>query len=132
MRTPRKTITNKSIASDTIMSQYRIESYRSFLNDIDNDPRKDDRLKKHECKACYYRKTMVGQAFSERQCAICPEIIRWHNTGVPVLCLSCAKSLKLCTQCGGTISGKKPQSQLILPPQSPNLLENDDETDDLD
>lgn len=118
MRAERKKL---SISIDTTLSRYYFESCKRYINDVETDPQKDDRTSKHFCKYCYYKRALAGQAFTNRQCAMCPTDIVWGNTNVPILCVPCAKKLKLCAQCGGDIDGKNRQKDVDLSWRSPTI-----------
>lgn len=62
------------------------------------------RLKALRCKMCFYVKSGIcGQAFTERQCGLCDEMLLSGNTNVNVLCYSCGKDNGLCVECGADV-----------------------------
>ena len=65
-----------------------------------NDTEKEKRLKEMLCPSCAYGGGyLVGQAFTKWNCFACDKEGMHHNTGVPRLCLDCAKELALCSRC---------------------------------
>lgn len=65
------------------------------------DATPDARKSQHECRACFYLDAgrLSGRAFTTYVCAGCHQEDRYPNTGVPVLCASCAETYELCRRC---------------------------------
>ena len=53
-----------------------------------------------ECKECFYRKTVSGQAFTDSICKNCGEIIVNPTTDIDNYCRKCCKKLNICKKCG--------------------------------
>lgn len=77
----------------------RIESTRK----LDVDACKDQRLKRHECRACFYSSRIGGSACTERACMCCGMIQMYGSTATDVLCMDCARKHLLCKHCGGDL-----------------------------
>lgn len=68
------------------------------------DAQKEDRLKRYECKACFYvRGKLGGAAITYRPCGICGVMQMYGSTNTDVLCRPCAVEHGLCKHCGGDI-----------------------------
>ena len=52
-----------------------------------------------ECDECEERHLLTGQAFTPYICALCHRMVDWHNTGVPQLCIPCARDNGVCIRC---------------------------------
>lgn len=51
-----------------------VDAYIKLVDDMITDAKKEERLKKHECKACFYiRGRLGGAAITHRPCGICDE-----------------------------------------------------------
>jgi hypothetical protein len=87
-------------------SKHLIESKRAFLDRVDNDIDRKNRLAVQECPICFKTARIGGASMTERQCAHCEEMIRSGSTNVDVLCLECARKTKLCKHCGADIDLK--------------------------
>ena len=108
MRTNRKKIDRYAYEWETGTAKAKEESIRARLEAFDSDNDKPGRMRKHECKACYYLASprIAGQAFTQRQCGHCDEIVTHANTACPVVCEKCARDHGLCRSCGGDINMK--------------------------
>ena len=84
----------------------RIEATRRRVEAMLKDEHRDRRQKALECIWCYYNHGMMGQAFTEWNCARCEKEASHPDTGVPFLCESCAKETNLCMYCGGHREGE--------------------------
>jgi hypothetical protein len=91
----------------TRMNSYKIDAAVKLGKNLLEDPYKDQRLKQLECKLCYYRESIVMQAFTEYTCALCSSTGMHCNSGVPLLCDPCAKTSKLCCGCGASLNEKE-------------------------
>ena len=80
---------------------YRARAKARYEREVSEDPRREDRLSRHECRACYYTIRINGQAFTEYTCQMCGTAGMHHNTGVPRLCGPCAEAKGLCARCMG-------------------------------
>ena len=98
-----------SIFSATDRAKSRIDNLRKNLEDIDNDPDKDNRLSKSLCKHCFYlhKARLGGAMMTSRACGICDSQETYSSTATDPLCLPCAKENGLCKQCGGDIDLKQ-------------------------
>ncbi len=70
--------------------------------DLQQDPSRDQRLKRHECLACYYvfPGRIGGASITKRPCMCCGQEQWYANTCTDVLCLTCAQAKELCKHCG--------------------------------
>lgn len=81
-----------------------VDAHLKLMGDTINDSRRAERLKKHECKACFYiRGKLGGAAMTHRACGICGEDQLYSNTNTDVLCRDCAVKHNLCKHCGGDL-----------------------------
>jgi hypothetical protein len=85
----------------TAMSIDYIENTINLAKNLTEDPDEDIRYLKSLCKACYYRSSIAGQAFSERECMCCNKLQNYSSTFTDALCSGCAKKYSLCKHCGG-------------------------------
>ena len=76
--------------------------------EMKTDPRKVERLKRCECRACYYLNgsRIGGAAMTDRPCMCCGKVQHYSSTATDVLCMSCAEKHKLCKRCGGDVEMK--------------------------
>lgn len=91
------------MVSETERSRRRVADVRQLADDMKNDPRKDERLKRHECRACFYSSRIGGAAMTTRPCMSCGEVVMYSSTATDVLCLECANEHALCKRCGGDL-----------------------------
>ena len=84
----------------------RVQAYVELCEEVFLDLRRDDRLAKQECKMCFYRTKIAGQAFTEWKCKACDRSGNNSDTAVPELCMECAEKYRLCRHCGADIDGK--------------------------
>lgn len=86
------------------LKQY-LESARTRWIDLTTDPAKKARLQKQECLMCFYGSHVAGAAMTQRPCsdAECGEICYSGSTRCAILCIKCAKRLKVCAMCGAKI-----------------------------
>jgi hypothetical protein len=103
MQTRRKTVDLASISRANYANRNRIDTYRKLLSNVDTDPRKKDRLAKHECRLCFYSSRVSTCAFTRWACAFCGSVAEHPNGSPPVVCKDCAKTAKICVQCGADI-----------------------------
>lgn len=96
-------LTESDIRMQTSMCLARVTNALELAQKLTDDPERLHRLKAQECKACWYFNQFGGQAITTRPCAACTEVITWGNTNCPVLCVPCAKAIKLCRHCGSDI-----------------------------
>lgn len=83
-----------------------IVKYHKDMSDaMINDPDKIDRLRKHECIACYYTSKIGGRiggaACTSKPCMSCGKNEMYGSTNTDELCLECAQKHSLCKHCGG-------------------------------
>lgn len=84
-------------------SKRKVDSVIKMAIDMQKDRRKKERIKKYECKGCFYYPRIGGSAMTEGNCALCDSHQLHSSTNTDVLCLDCAKKNKLCRHCGGDI-----------------------------
>jgi hypothetical protein len=94
-----------NIRFNTSMSSQRTKNTLERAAKCLNDTERAQRLKKLECKGCYYFSTgFGGQAFTTWYCGICAKEDKHANTNTPKVCKDCAKKHKICRRCGGDIN----------------------------
>ena len=71
--------------------------------DITKDSNKKERIKRHECKACFYAGRLGGSSMTTRPCMSCNVDVMYGSTATDVLCMDCAKLHSLCKHCGGDL-----------------------------
>lgn len=86
-------------------SDMRAQEILRLADNLTNDPHRDMRLARHECKPCYYRQSMAGQAFTAYECKLCETTHQHPNTNTPALCSPCADRNHLCQRCGADLDG---------------------------
>ena len=94
----------------TDRTKLRIEVQKEWLQNIQNDPKRPERIARRECVVCFYTTRICGQGFSPYRCRMCGQDEMWANTCVPVLCPRCARENSLCLHCGGDIDLKLRES----------------------
>jgi len=89
------------IEEATYWAHREAESLRARLSAFNNDAQLPIRKSLLECKVCHYLRhpCIVMQAFTNRPCEHCGEVIRWPNSGVPRLCSNCATQHDACRYC---------------------------------
>ena len=83
------------------------------------DAKAPGRRAMRRCVPCFYfRRGVVGHAFTAFDCRACGEEHRHHNTGVPKLCDGCADARGLCVHCGGLREkpDEPPSTPAVMPP----------------
>jgi hypothetical protein len=105
MEYPKKTIDSVSVTRATDLAhQYSQDCIKRSL-DFLADPRRKERLKELECKACYYIRTnrVGGASMTTQTCGICGSPEMYGSTNTDVLCAKCASEHQLCKYCGGDV-----------------------------
>ena len=87
----------------TERAKARVKSWADLAAEVESDARKADRLKRHECKACFYASRMGGAAMTTRPCMSCGSEEMYGSTNTDVLCMGCATTHGLCKHCGGDL-----------------------------
>jgi len=87
----------------TERSKAKVNSIIELANTIQKDERKKERIKRHECKGCFYTSRIGGSAMTYRKCMSCGKNVLYSSTNTDVLCLECAATGGLCKHCGGDI-----------------------------
>ncbi len=104
----------KTVEMDTFMSIRKGESVLKSARQWETDPKKDQRLAKHQCKACFYLVGKLGGAMMTTQpCAICGEDQMYGSTCTDKLCKPCGEKHELCVFCGGDIK-LRPERKLEI------------------
>lgn len=85
--------------------------------EVTNDARKNERLKRHECKACFYASRIGGAAMTTRPCMSCGSEEMYGSTATDVLCMDCATKHGLCKHCGGDLEMRTRRKDW---PETPN------------
>lgn len=96
------TVENLKRATDR--AQYQVQSWIKQAQDVQNDARKEARLERHFCAACFYRNAMAGAAMTHQPCMCCGDTQLYSSTNTDALCLPCATTASLCKHCGGDLN----------------------------
>lgn len=100
----RPSIMNVSnMLSATERAKQRVSDMLQLADDLKNDPRKEERLARCECPACFYFSRIGGAAMTRRLCMSCGKIELYGSTNTDALCPDCAKEHSLCKHCGGDL-----------------------------
>ena len=92
-----------SMIGATERAKARVKAWCDLAADATNDTRKAERLKRHECKACFYAGRIGGAAITSRKCMSCGSDEIYGSTATDVLCMACAVKHRLCKHCGGDL-----------------------------
>lgn len=87
----------------TERAKARVNDWIKLANDVTLDARQAERIKRHECKACYYGGRVGGGAMTEQKCMSCGKDELYSSTATDVLCMPCAEKHSLCKRCGGDL-----------------------------
>lgn len=71
---------------------------------VSSDDRFDDRMKRHECKACFYGSKVGFAAVTKRPCMCCGKDQSYGSSYADALCMECAVEHGLCKHCGGDLA----------------------------
>lgn len=98
---------NYDISAMTSSTYFSRQMYLDVIDRADRsrqDLSKEERLKKCQCKACFYIRGRLGcAAITERPCSGCGKRVTCGNTCIDKLCMDCAKKHSLCVHCGGDL-----------------------------
>lgn len=94
-------VANMSRATE--MARLRVKHVLDLAEQISTDARKAERLKRQECKGCFYGSRLGGAAITQRACMCCAQMQSYGSTATDVLCMPCAQKSELCKHCGGDI-----------------------------
>lgn len=98
-------MTAATMARATLRATEKIQSVLDYAQQLETDPRREERLAKQFCKACFYGPPRVaGAAMTTQPCMCCGEDQQYGSTNTDVLCLDCAKAHDLCKHCGGDLA----------------------------
>ena len=91
---------------DLYMVQSTTERHLAYIAETERrteecrtDSRREARQKDRECRWCFYRSGMAGQAFTDWTCWSCGKEDQSSTTSHPRLCVECADKLGLCERC---------------------------------
>lgn len=87
----------------TERAKARVAEWLLLADDVLRDVRKPERMKRHECKACFYGGRIGGSAMTTRPCMSCGHDEMYGSTATDALCLPCAAKHTLCKRCGGDL-----------------------------
>jgi hypothetical protein len=90
----------------TGMAKHHVEHILKLANAIQNDTCREERLKKHECIACFYGSHIGGASITEQPCGLCGKTEYYCSTSTDDICMECAKEHHLCKHCGGDLDMK--------------------------
>lgn len=91
--------------------------YTRTLNAIREDHRRDVRIERHACVACFYTPGLAGAAITIAPCRLCGEDITNSSTKTDAVCLSCAQAHQLCARCGGDINRDASRTDYAFAPR---------------
>lgn len=80
-----------------------LAGWLKLANDANYDTRQAERLKRHECIACFYGGRVGGSAMTKQSCMCCGKDELYSSTCTDVLCMPCAEKHSLCKRCGGDL-----------------------------
>ena len=118
----------------TERAKARVKDWCDLAEEVTNDARKNERLKRHECKACFYASRIGGAAMTTRPCMSCGSEEMYGSTATDVLCMDCATKHGLCKHCGGDLEMRTRRKDW---PETPNAQvtgaapTNGEQSDDL-
>ena len=104
MKRPAKKMDVYTMVSASERALSYVNEILNTAKEIDRDEKKDERLAKQECKACFYMQRLGGAAMTSQPCMSCHEDQMYSSTSTDALCKPCAKSAELCKHCGGDIN----------------------------
>lgn len=88
----------------TSQNKAHIDGMKRRLTRFNEDPERDRRLERGECKFCYYLAGRIGgQAMTTSSCLVCEERILNSSTCIGKICVPCSQEHNLCTHCGADI-----------------------------
>lgn len=95
-------------ALDNSVSGYTIKATLALSSNLQNDPHKEERLKKGLCLCCYYKRGMrIGMAaITSKECGLCDTVVSYGSSATDNLCEPCAALNRLCKQCGADVNLK--------------------------
>lgn len=101
MTTKPDPLTGDRIRMATARSDSRVRAFCKKASAAYADANQAARKAQHACRACFYLDAgrIVGLAFTTYTCAGCQQEDRYPNTGVPLLCATCAETYELCRHC---------------------------------
>lgn len=105
MEKPLRKLDNFSVQSATDRAKTYSESYIRRSLEFLTDSRKKDRLKKSECRWCFYFRSdrLGGAAMTNWYCGVCEKEGLSGSTACPRVCLPCGEAHKLCVECAGDL-----------------------------
>lgn len=107
MDRPAKRFTPYEFVWNTTMANEQANKALKLAEALTNDPEREKRLERHECKACFYGGRVYGRlagaACTTQPCACCDKPQTYGSTATDALCLPCAKEGDLCKRCMGDI-----------------------------
>lgn len=104
MHRPALPMTPANMANATRRAQAKVQGVLDLARELTTDPRKDERLAKGLCKACFYGPPRIaGAAMTSQPCMCCGADQMYGSTNTDVLCAPCAQENGLCKHCGGDL-----------------------------
>lgn len=97
----------------------RVLAWIALAEEVKMDARKTERLKRQECKSCFYASRIGGSAMTERPCMCCGSVMVYTSTATDVLCPGCAQKHQLCKHCGGDLEMRSRRKDWPKPNVSP-------------
>jgi hypothetical protein len=96
--------TTRTLTMANYMARKRVQNALVMAEKLNTDPDKEKRLEAQRCLSCFYFVAIVGQAFTDANCACCGKHERYSNTSTDLLCVECACRDNLCKHCGADIN----------------------------
>lgn len=103
MKRPPKVMNQGNMVGATYAAKAAVTDLLAIAKEIETDARREERLARNECRACFYRPMWGGAAICEQDCMCCGNEQMYGSTATDVLCLECAKRHSLCKHCGGDL-----------------------------
>lgn len=97
-------MTAATMVQATRIAKAKIQSVMDYAQQLESDPKREERLARNMCKACFYGPPRIGgSAMTSQPCMCCGDDQMYASTNTDVLCLDCAKAHGLCKHCGGDV-----------------------------
>jgi hypothetical protein len=103
MKREAMTMSAKNMLRATEHAREYVRELGRLLRDIEGDRRRNERVLRHECRACFYPPRIGGGAMTECDCMCCGQTQVYCSTAADQLCMRCAVQHSLCKRCGGDL-----------------------------
>lgn len=89
------------LISRTERAKRQVDSAIKRARSLEQDSDRDERLRRHLCKACHYFTKLAGQAITTQPCSCCGVQQTYASTDTDIVCAECAQEHEICKHCGG-------------------------------